>query len=123
MVRTRPLTKRFSEAQLDNEADLGVVQNEAAAWHGQKERGCSVLYMGNGVARSDCLFCKQENRWVRTPYSPPLNLSETARVVANVVWWHGKIKAHSANFNCFALASDIAGLFSVLSSSRERKNI
>ena len=46
MVRTRPLTKRFSEAQLDNEADLGVVQNEAAAWHGQKRTWLSSALYG-----------------------------------------------------------------------------
>ena len=96
VVRIKPLTKRFSNALSLHVCWLGQIQNETAAWHGQKRAWLLSAYMGDGIARSDCLFCKQDSRWVRIPYPPPLNLSETARVVANVLnvanvfWRHRK---------------------------------
>ena len=60
-------------------ADLGGFKMNLRPGTGRKERGCSVLYMGNGIARSDCLFCKQDSRRIRIPHSPVARSSQPPR--------------------------------------------
>lgn len=51
--------------------------------------------MGNGIARSDYLFCTQDNRWVRIPHSPPNKCRYIVVISNNYPHWVGEgNKAH-----------------------------